>query len=583
MAAFSLILQTGESEPRELLFDKEEVTIGRLPTDDITLNKSNVSKQHARIVVREGKHFIIDRKSTNGTFVNGKRISAPVSLKAGDKIFVGDYSMTFLLPEAKGVVKDSAAPVPPPLPVKEVILEAGFDMEKDLGLLDEKPVPTPPPLSLFEEPEAVTAEPEASPEAEVDALFADSEVLIDEEEDEFEMNEFSEQTIHWRGELYEEALGFEEFGDYDHFLEYHLDDDEFSEKISAKLSELVDKTVPADIAVDLKQKIHETVLEELLGYGSLEQYLFDDDVEEISVNGPGQIIIHENGDKEIVSDQFSSERALFNILARLVASAGIPFDGSEPMIDLKLPEGYSISAVMFPYSAYGTSLHIVKPSRVDTNPVSMKEAACLNDDMSQLLDKAIHENKNIMVVASDERDSLTALSLLSHYIPDEDRLLLLDTGADVAADKPDTVVLDTTVAQVLEDEWGMTAGEMIHQAYKLRPRRLVVHNVGEDSALELLYALNAEFRGSLFSVRGASLEDALRSMELMAGLYDGESGRQAAIELIGSVVDMIVQIKRFEDGSIRISNIANVNETDDGFEVNSVFFWDEEKKEFSRI
>jgi len=224
MAAFSLILQTGESEPRELFFDKEEVTIGRLPNDDISLNKSNVSKQHARIVMREGKHFIIDRKSTNGTFVNGKRISAPVSLKTGDKIFVGDYSMTFLLPEAKGVIKDSAAPVPPPLPVKDVIREAGFDMEKDLGLLDEKPTPTPPPLANFDEPEVAPFEPEA--DAQKDELFEENEFSAeDEDEDECELCDHCEQVIHWRGEIYEEALAMEEFGDYDHFIEYHLDDD----------------------------------------------------------------------------------------------------------------------------------------------------------------------------------------------------------------------------------------------------------------------------------------------------------------------------------------------------------------------
>ncbi len=570
MAAFSLILQSGGSEPKELQFDKAEISVGRLPSDDITLTQSNVSKQHARIVLREGKYFIIDRKSTNGTFVNGDRISAPVSLKSSDKIYIGDFVMTFLLSEDKGPIKSAdkpaAPPVPPPLPAqqqtaKEAIEDAGFDLADDLGLDEaiEEPAPEPAP-----EPE-----PEMEPE-------------MEEEEEEEGLGMNGEEVLTWRDEVYEGSLDFDEFEDFEQLIEYHLDDAEFTSTISGKLSEMIDRLLPEEVPVDLKKSIHAVVLEELLGYGPLEKYLFDEDVEEISINGPGLVFIRSSGSKFQVPECFTSERSLFNILARLVIASGLPFDGDEPFIELNLPEGIKLSAVMYPYSAYGTSIQILKPSSQEVSEDAMIAEEVLTDEMTGTLRAAIADKKNIMVIASDERDSLEVLELLTEYIPDDDRLMLINTGLEVAMDKPDTVLIDTEVADVLESEWDISAGGMIRNAYKMRPDRLIVHGLDEDSALELLYSIQTEFRGSLFTLRASSLEDALRNMEIMATFAEGESGRAAAVELMGCVVNTVVQIKRFEDGSRRMTNIAEVSETDDGFEINSIHYYDEEKGEFTK-
>lgn len=577
---FNIILQSKEAEPKTFEFSKNEIAIGRLSSSDIQLATNNVSKQHSRIVYREGRYFIIDRKSTNGTFVNGKRVTVPMSLKSGDKIFIGDFSLSFILPEAEAKPKQPAAkPETPPEPAAkpelvskpEALPESDLDLELVLEPEPEEPkgppaaASMPPPLPgphktletpIIDLPSAPGLMPEGVEGERPETVGAD-------------LGKWAEQ----RFDLYTEALDFEEFESPESLVEYRLEDEELSTSVLVKISELITEKLGDDATEVEQELLSTTLLKELLGYGPLEDYLFDDGVEEIFVNGPDRIVVHRGKDKIVTADSFSCEEALYNVIARMFASSGVEMDEESGTFNVQLPDGYGLHGIFYPYALNGTSIRITKPTGLRASLADLQKEGVLNDAMAAFLREAVADRRSICVTGISEKDRLDMLAMLGALIPENERLALLNAGGVVALPHEDQVVLEGSAGSMVDTEFPAESADLLNHLDRMRIDRLIAGDIGEDEALELLYALNGGLAGSIFSVFGSDCADALRRLGRMARYGEADHLRALVEELIAADIDVMLCVRRFKNGERRIVYISEVAPGTSGWESNEVFFF----------
>ncbi|RJO65815.1 MAG: FHA domain-containing protein [Myxococcales bacterium] len=525
---FSVILESDDLGSKVYDFDKDEICIGRLSSSDIQLKSNNVSKQHSRIVFREGKYFIIDRKSTNGTFVNGKRVTAPLSLKDGDKIYVGDFMMTF----KAGQAGQKKGPKPPPLPERPV--DEAADLADKRGTVP----PMKEPLDLAE--------------------------LAEEEDTLAPVREA-------RTMAYLAALEFGEFRDT-HMHDLDPEDEVLKSKVSEQLRAFLEQGEAAKLEPADKNQIHDAVLAELLGFGALEKYLFDEDVDEVYVNGPERIVASHHGVKEVTEDSFSCEEALVNVASRLAASTGVELDAESSVIDFSLPHGLNVAGVLFPHSPYGSALRISKRLRAPETISGLQEDGLLNDDMAIYLMQAVEAKKTVAVIGATARDRLDLLAALAAAIPERERPALVNFGATVLLPHEDHLVLENAAGEAIESELQVCTSDLLRAASRLSADRIVLRDLREDAALDLLYALNSGFEGSLFSLFGHSAADGLERLSMMAQ-YHGTSELMVR-KLISATVDLVVCINRYRSNQRRVSGILELTSTEQGWQIAPVFAYD---------
>jgi pilus assembly protein CpaF len=541
---FRITLTAEGIEPKIMEFDQNEITIGRLSSADIQLKANNVSKQHSRIVYREGRYFIIDRKSTNGTFVNGNRVSVPISLKTGDKIFIGDFSLDFEGDDnAPAQAASKSGPVPPPLPMHTEQMQGDVDK-------------TEPPRSALPDITAAMLE-EESVEGQLDT--ADFEILEDSQEPDPD-DLFRELCL----ELYVAAGDFEEFEDLEAFLEYRLDDEELIKTVGGKLNALIDEFAPEWITQNQRDAAIEHLLGELLGFGVLEDYLEDDEVEQVFINGPEMIVVGKGGAHEVSSSFFTCEEALFNVLVRLLDPYDILLSDDTAILNAVTPE-FAINGVLHPFSTNGSALTFTKTPIYQETMESLLEGEVISEKMADYLSAAVKDGKTILVTGSNTEERMNVLAALAQAIPANQRLVTFNLGAALDLPHADKVVVESAAGDRLESELVVDPGELLRNVTRMHVDRLIVREVEESFALDMLMALNAGLSGSLFTVFGSGCNDALLRLRRMAGFGD-DAGRSYVSELIGATVDVTVSVKTYKNGESRVNCICEVSESDKGWE-----------------
>ena len=628
---FSITLESANTDPQTLNFDRDEITIGRMSSSDIHLDATNISKQHSRIVLRDGRYFIIDRKSTNGTFINGNRVSVPMTLKDGDVVYIGDFSLKFnvlgrapkkVAPKAvvdqalvpKGTVKAAAKgkPTPPPLNQK-VDLGEGQPLVPQGAMTMEMPAQTfeaetPTAQAVVEEDEDIVIEEtvdeeidleeleieeQVFEEAALDAVTPQDDIVVDDIEvgdidvEDIEIEEqFEEEvtqepdeevadadiTAEIRLELYEAAMDFEEFTDPEDFIKYSLDDEEFSETILKKIMELYQAQGHEELDKAQSERVMLSVLKELLGYGPLEELLFDDDVREIFVNGPGNIVIIHKGVKEVLSQGFISEESLFNVLVRMLDPFDVEINEDSAIIDATLPE-IKIAGVLYPYAGTGTALRITKAPGVPANLEGLQHQGVLDEEIADYLLDAVTEGKTIMVSGSRRQDRIDVLGALAMAIPQVERLALLGTGLDVQLTHEDQLLLDTATGDVLETEMNLEAADLYQHLGLLAPDRIVVADVKVDTALPMILALDGGLSGSIISLYGTTCKDGLSRLTRMLA-FAGDYSSRLIDEMLLANIDVLVNVRGYKNGERRIICVAELEQGKKGIEVIRKFYYD---------
>jgi pilus assembly protein CpaF len=290
---------------------------------------------------------------------------------------------------------------------------------------------------------------------------------------------------------------------------------------------------------------------------ALKPYLDDDSVSEVLVNGPSEIFIERKGILEKTDAKFRDEQALEAAVRNIAQFVGRHFDEENPILDARLPDGSRVAAVRPPMSRKGTTLSIRKFSKGNPSFVDLINRGSITKDGARFLDVCVFLAKNIVVSGGTGSGKTTLLNVLGGRIPGNQRLLIIEDSSELKINTAHTVFLETRHANK-EGKGEVTIRDLLKSALRLRPDRIVVGEVRGPEALDLITAMNTGHGGSMGTVHANTPYDALIRLETLSMMGEVTLPTAALRRQISSAVNLIVQIKRMNDGSRKIVAISEV-------------------------
>jgi pilus assembly protein CpaF len=319
-----------------------------------------------------------------------------------------------------------------------------------------------------------------------------------------------------------------------------------------------------------REQVAELILRETVGLGPLEELLADPAVEEVMVNGPSEVYVERDGRIERTDVAFGSERALRDAIERGLAPVGRRVDELSPMADARLADGSRVNVVIPPLAIDGPALSIRRFASERPGPDRLVELGSLTPALHDQLAEAVGERRSILISGGTGSGKTTLLNALSSFIAATERVITIEDAAELRLRQPHVVRLESRPPSV-EGRGGVTIRDLLRNAMRMRPDRIVIGEVRGAEALDLLTALNTGHDGALSTVHANSSEDALRRIETLA-LMAGVGLPHAAIrEQVGRGIDLVVQMERARDGRRRVSELAEVVPTAAGVGVRAVW------------
>ncbi len=541
---FLITLAEKGGASRQVTFEKEEVTLGRLAGNDLVLNKGNVSKYHARFVLKDGKFIVVDLKSTNGTFINGKKIGAPQVVKPSDRIQIGDYTINIAAaPKGERDHSHEAIDDDDVSEAKSNESAAGDDADEARSERPEPPVPKQKNGGM---PASVAAG------------------IRKRTKKDPKLEEYSrlQKDIHER---------LIEYLDLRRMDMDRLGDEELWRRTEKAIRDILDQMqadqeIPASVDRGL---LLTDVLNEALGLGPLEAFLADDDISEIMVNHANQIYVEKKGKLLLSEKIFSSNQAVLGVIERIVAPIGRRIDESSPMVDARLKDGSRVNAIIPPLALKGPCITIRKFKRDALRIEDLIRYRTLTAQMAEFLEMCVKARKNTIISGGTGSGKTTTLNVISAFIPEDERIVTVEDAAELQLNQEHWVQLEARPSN-LEGKGMITIRDLVKNCLRMRPERIVVGECRSGEALDMLQAMNTGHDGSLTTLHANTPRDALARLEtlvLMAGL---DLPVKAIREQIASAVQIIVQQSRFADGSRKISHITEIS----GMEVDIITLQD---------
>jgi pilus assembly protein CpaF len=306
-----------------------------------------------------------------------------------------------------------------------------------------------------------------------------------------------------------------------------------------------------------RERLTQEIANDTLGHGPIEPLLQDDTVNEVMVNGPSDVWVERSGRLEKTGVRFTDEHHLRRIINKIVAQVGRRVDESSPMVDARLPDGSRVNAVLPPLSLTGPLLTIRKFSKKRWDLGDLVTINSLTPAAKEFLDAAIRAELNILISGGTGSGKTTLLNALSSAIPEDQRIVTIEDAAELRLNQAHVLRLESRPKNV-EGQGEIPIRELVRNALRMRPDRIVVGEVRGAEALDMLQAMNTGHDGSLSTCHANTPRDAVsrvESMVLMAGI---EFPMQAVRQQLSRALDLIVQIERFNDGTRRIINITEV-------------------------
>ena len=312
-------------------------------------------------------------------------------------------------------------------------------------------------------------------------------------------------------------------------------------------------------------------VDEILGNGPIEPLLQDPSITEVMVNRFDEVFVEKSGRIEPTDVRFNSELHLRGTIERIVARVGRRIDESSPLVDARLPDGSRVNAVIPPIALNGSSLTIRKFAVDRMTLKDLLDTGTLTDDSAAYLDCLIRGKANIVISGGTGSGKTTTLNVLSSLIPEDQRIVTIEDSAELQINKPHVVRLESRPANV-EGRGVISIRDLVKNSLRMRPDRIIVGEVRDGTAFDMLQAMNTGHEGSLTTVHANSTADALlrlESMSLMAGL---ELPIHVIRQQMSSALDVIVQQTRLIDGRRRITAIAEVEPGETGHPIVTSIF-----------
>lgn len=305
------------------------------------------------------------------------------------------------------------------------------------------------------------------------------------------------------------------------------------------------------------RRLNEDLLHELLGYGPLEPLLNDPDVSDILVNTAREVYVDKFGRLELTPIQFADEQHLLRVIERIVDRVGRRIDESQPMVDARLPDGSRVNAVVSPIAVDGSILSIRRFARIPFDLSRLVAAGALPAPAAELLKALVQGRLNILISGGTGTGKTTLLNAMSQYIGATERIVTIEDAAELQLQQPHVVRLETRPRNV-EGRGEVTQRDLVRNTLRMRPDRIILGECRSGEAFDMLQAMNTGHDGSLTTVHANTPRDALSRLEQMIGMAGLDVSPRSMRAQIASAINIVVQIRRFADGSRRVISLQEI-------------------------
>ncbi len=505
---FNVLITTSNRGQRRVRCMHRECGIGRGDGNLIVLQGWSIAQQHAALKREDAGIFIQPLGGRAPVRVNGQHVQdVHGPLSSVDRVEIGDYHLQVIDEEPPATRREEPAMAPPPAPANDADSDPAPASQ---ALVD--------PAGLAVEATVWRARVHAALVQQMDLRRVDVRGMSDEV--------LRTTTI----ELIDGVMA-KEFAD-------------------------LPKTVN-------RRRLAKEVLDEAIGLGPLEDLLDDNSVTEIMVNAHDQIFIERAGRIEKSAVNFTDDRAVLSAIERIVTPLGRRIDESSPMVDARLKDGSRVNAVIPPVALRGPSISIRKFAKRKLVGEDLLTFGSLNRPMLEFLIMAVKERRNIVVSGGTGSGKTTLLNILSNFIPEEDRIVTIEDAAELKLVQPNLVSMEARPPN-MEGKGQITIRDLVKNALRMRPDRIVVGECRGGEALDMLQAMNTGHEGSLTTAHANNPRETLSRLEVMVMMAGMELPMTVVREQIASAVDLIVHQKRFPCGSRKVSHISEVTGIESG-------------------
>jgi len=332
------------------------------------------------------------------------------------------------------------------------------------------------------------------------------------------------------------------------------------DRVTAEVSRLAEDLLSAEntpLSLIERERLVKEVHDELFGLGPLEPLLGDPTISDILVNSYSNIYIERRGKLEKTAISFKDDEHLRRVIERIVSTVGRRIDEAQPMVDARLPDGSRVNAIIPPLAIDGPVLSI---RRFGTDPLKMQQLiqnGALTREIAVLFEMCVRARLNIIISGGTGAGKTTLLNALSAFIPADERIVTIEDSAELQMQQPHVVRLETRPPNI-EGKGEVTQRDLVRNALRMRPDRIVVGEVRGGEAIDMLQAMNTGHDGSLTTIHANSTRDALARLETMIQMTGMRLSDRAMRQQITSAVNLVIQVARLTDGTRRIVSISEI-------------------------
>ncbi len=325
-------------------------------------------------------------------------------------------------------------------------------------------------------------------------------------------------------------------------------------EVRAAVAKLVEEE-KTPLSVIEKDRVVEEVLDEVFGLGPLEPLLADASISDILVTTPRLVFVERAGKLYRTPVEFKDDAHLLRIIEKVVARVGRRVDESSPLVDARLPDGSRVNAAIPPVAVDGPLLSIRRFGRERLTADDLVKNLTLTPGMLELLQAAVRARLNVVISGGTGAGKTTLLNVLSAFIRDDERIVTIEDAAELKLNQIHVARMETRPPNI-EGQGAIRIRQLVINALRMRPDRIIVGEVRGEEALDMLQAMNTGHDGSLTTIHANSPRDAISRLEVMVGMANANMSVHSIRQQISSAVDVFVQIARFSDGSRRIINVT---------------------------
>jgi pilus assembly protein CpaF len=306
-----------------------------------------------------------------------------------------------------------------------------------------------------------------------------------------------------------------------------------------------------------KEQLQEDLLDEVFGYGPLEPLLKDPTISDILVNRRDLVYIERAGVLSKIDTKFRDDRHLLQIIDRIVGAVGRRIDESSPMVDARLPDGSRVNAIIPPLALDGPALSIRRFGASPLNAEKLLALKSISPEMLEILSSAVKARISVLISGGTGAGKTTFLNMLSHYIPETERLVTIEDAAELQIQQENVVRLETRPPNV-EGNGAVRQRQLLINSLRMRPDRIIIGEIRGEEAFDMLQAMNTGHEGSMTTIHANTCRDALARLESMVAMANFNLQEKAVRQQISSAIGLVVQIARMSDGTRRVTNLAEI-------------------------